>query len=100
MKKKIACSFLVLALAVICCGCVVHAYNNPLDYTYYEYKDSYEPDITYKKDANDHTPTVYITKYGKRYHKMYCSHAKNVYIILTVSQAIDRGYSACYYCCY
>ena len=63
-------------------------------------QEKYEPDIRYKKDEDDFSPTVYITKYGIRYHKRYCSHAKNVYIILTVKQALNKGYTACYYCCY
>lgn len=100
MKRKIAVSFLILIVAIMCCGCGIRTPSNNASYNNSSYQEEYEPDITYKKAENDHTPKVYITRTGKRYHRFGCSHAKNLYIILTVSQAIDRGYTACYFCCY
>lgn len=104
MKRRIAVSFLILIVAIICCGCGSATSSNTISNNSHiyqsRYEDEYEHDITYKKDENDHTPTVYITKSGKRYHRFGCSHAKNLYIVLTVSQAIDMGYTACYFCCY
>ena len=104
MKRKVVCSFLILIVAIICCGCGVEtrtkSISNYQQSSSYEYEEKFESDITYKKDADDYTPKVYITRYGEHYHKPYCSHAKNVYIFLTVRQAINKGYTACYYCCY
>ena len=103
MKRKIVVSMLILIISIICCGCDYNSTNSDIDNNYtssYEEKYKYEYDITYKKDADDHTPTVYITRYGKRYHRFGYSHAKNLHIVLTVNQAIGRGYTACYYCCY
>lgn len=95
MKKKVIGTLLILIVAIICCSCgpetkYKNISNSP--------DSSFEND--YEQNENDTSPIVYITKYGKRYHKPYCSHAPNVYITLTVKQAIDKGYSACYYCCY
>lgn len=106
MKRKIAISLILLIIAVCCCACGQETrYKSTNNYTTSSYEkieqdeeDSVR-DIRDQKDADDHTPTVYITPHGKRYHKPYCSHAKNVYMFLTVRQAIERGYSYCYYCC-
>lgn len=105
MKRKIAVTLLLLIVGIACCGCGVQTEYQIDDYHYVTYESEYDDnhvarDITYKKQADDCSPTVYITRYGKRYHKQYCSHAKRVYLFLTVWQAIDKGYTACYYCCY
>lgn len=41
---------------------------------------------------------VYITRTGKRYHIDYCSYAKNPYDYMTIYEAKNEGYTACYYC--
>lgn len=93
MKKKIITSLVILIVAIICCGCNV---NNKADNS-----NCNTPQISYNQDEeNDITPIVYITKSGKCYHRFGCTHAKNVYTTLTVKQAIKRGYTACYYCCF
>ena len=100
MKKIIAVSIITLITIIMCCGCTYTSANSEIDNNYvpsYEYE--FEYDITYKKDTDDLSPTVYITEYGRRYHRFGCNHAKDPYMKLTVRQAIDRGYSCCYFCC-
>ena len=99
MKKKFAISLILLIVALMCCGCSLETKQKTISNSSYSSQSAYEKDITYKKDADDTSPEVYITKSGKRYHRFGCSHAKNIYIILTVRQAIDRGYTYCYFCC-
>ncbi len=95
MKKKIVGTILILIVAIMCCACGPETRYKTTNNN--SYNNSYEPD---KDIEPDHSPMVYITKYGTRYHKFDCSHAKNIYITLTVKQAINKGYSACYYCFY
>jgi hypothetical protein len=107
MKRKIIGTLLILIVAVMCCACEVETQtkttNPPTNcedyYDNYE-EDEHEFDITYKKDKDDHSPAVYITEYGKRYHTPYCYHSKNAYMKMTVKQALDRGYTPCLKCCY
>ena len=109
MKRKIAVSLLMLIIAIMCCACAVeppteqtysHFDKDFEDYDDYDDFEEYEFDITYKKDKDDLSPTVYITKYGERYHTPTCHYTKKAYMKLTVRQAIDKGYTACYFCCY
>ena len=109
MKRKIAISLLTLIVALMCCGCTSEIPPNQTYFTDYEIVedyngnatyDEYEFDITYKKDKDDLSPAVYVTKYGKRYHTPSCHHTQNAYMRLTVKQAWDRGYTPCYFCCY
>lgn len=105
MKRKTVVAILIVIVAIMCCGCGIETQykstsNYSSKYSQNVEDDEFEDDIRYKKEDNDHSPTVYITRCGKRYHRPYCSHAKTVYILLTLNQAIDRGYTACYYCCY
>ena len=99
MKKKLSISILILIVSIICCGCAVNTIEKTCSYTP-SHSYQHEDDITYKKDANDHSPVVYITRTGARYHRFGCTHAKNLYVKLTVRQATGKGYTACYYCCY
>lgn len=99
MKNKIFVSIITLIIAIMCCACTSETQQKSTTYTPPP-ADEYEYDITYKKEENDHSPVVYVTKYGKRYHKSSCHHSANAYMRLTVWQAIDRGYTACYFCCY
>ncbi len=108
MKRKIGISLVLLIISICCCGCLQEANYEDISYQSPSFsKDYLEPiekddsvrDITNQKDADDYTHTVYITPYGTRYHKPYCSHAKNVYMFLTIRQAVERGYTYCYYCC-
>lgn len=105
MKRKILGSLLILIVTIMCCGCAVENQTQTTStsnksYERYEEHDEYEFDITYKKDKDDHSPVVYITKTGKRYHTPTCHHTKNAYMKLTVKQAWDRDYAPCYFCCY
>ena len=44
--------------------------------------------------------TVYITRHGERYHKQNCYHIKNrISSALSVSEALEEGYTACKTCC-
>ena len=43
---------------------------------------------------------VCVTKYGSKYHIDDCPYAKNTYEILNLSEAEQRGYKPCSYCCY
>ena len=97
MKRKVVVSMLILIIAIICCGCGPETrYKSTGGYPSYEH----ESDISDKKDEDDYSPEVYITKTGKRYHRFGCSHAKNLYVVLTVKQAVKKGYEPCYYCCF
>lgn len=116
MKRKIAISFLILVVAIMCCACgpetryksmsnnkSPNSFYEQEDDTYDDYQnneDKYEYDITYKREKDDHSPVVYITKTGKRYHTPNCHHTQNAYMKLTVKQAWDRAYTPCYFCCY
>ncbi|PRZ19578.1 hypothetical protein [Flavobacterium granuli] len=42
--------------------------------------------------------TVYITKTGKKYHDIDCSHLKYSSISIDLGQAIERAYEACKVC--
>lgn len=53
---------------------------------YYNYETEYEI-------------IVCVTKYGTKYHIDDCPYAKNTYEILDLSEAQDRGYKPCSYCC-
>lgn len=92
MKRKIVTSLLILIVAIICCGCGVETRQKTIT----KYTNS---ETQYEEEEVDLTPTVYITKYGERYHRFGCTHAKNLYLKLTVKEATKRGYTACYYCC-
>ena len=103
MKRKIAMSLVLLIAMLMCCACGIKTenennYNNP--YSDYNQYDQYEFDITYKKDKDDISPAVYITKHGEKYHTPYCHHSQNAYMKLTVKQAVERGYTPCLICCY
>ena len=102
MKRKIVGTLLILIVAIMCCACGVETQTKqttPPPEIYEEY-DEYEFDITYKKDKDDHSPVVYVTEYGERYHTPTCYHTKNAYMKMTVKQAWDRGYTPCLKCCY
>jgi len=99
MKRKIFASIIILIVSIVCCGCNIMSeqdYNSDNQSYGESYNDSSEP----IRADDDLTPVVYITRYGIRYHRFGCSHAKNLYIKLTVRQAISKGYTACYFCCY
>lgn len=114
MKRKIATALLLIFVAIISCACAsttipqkqnstqqdkpCEDFNGYTDYD--EDCEDYEFDITYKKDKDDLSPTVYVTRYGERYHTPLCHYTQNAYMKLTVCQAIDKGYTACYFCCY
>ena len=47
----------------------------------------------------DVSETVYITRYGERYHKQQCYHIKDRMVTaLTVSEAVEDGYTPCKTC--
>lgn len=43
-------------------------------------------------------PTVYVTRYGHRYHTANCTHAGRNLVPMALSEAKGKGYSPCYYC--
>ena len=101
MKRKVIGTILLLVVAIMCCACAVETQTKTTTPPeIYEEYNEYEFDITYKKDENDHSPVVYVTEYGKRYHTPNCYHSKNAYMKLTVKQALNRGYTPCRKCCY
>ncbi|MBQ8522037.1 MAG: hypothetical protein IJ458_00045 [Clostridia bacterium] len=92
MKKKVIVSLLILIVAIMCCGCGIETEQKIIsNNSSYEKKDDY---------INDVTLTVWVTKYGERYHVPGCGHVKKVYRKLTVKQAKLRGYTPCFHCCY
>lgn len=95
--KKAFVALIVLMVACISCGCSI----KPKD-TVYKSTDNYnvQDDATESDSNKESGVKVYITKTGKRYHRFGCSHAKNLYLVLSIDNAINKGYTACYYCCY
>ena len=70
-------------------------FNYNINYTVPNYSNN--NDQTYNYDYSNY---VYITKTGESYHRDNCSHAKKSAGSMSRSQAIKKGYRACYYCCY
>ncbi len=48
--------------------------------------------------VNAKAQTVYVTKYGKKYHTSECRYIKNSAIEIDLSDAVARGYDACSVC--
>ena len=98
-------SFIVIVMAA--CWCkpedrnTANSINRPdfdynINYTVPKYENQeYAQTFNY-----DYTNSVYITRTGDCYHIGNCSHAKKSAGSMSRSQAIKKGYRACYYCCY
>lgn len=109
-------SFIVVAMGLCLCQPSENTNTNTIkkpefnynfNYTIPEYKEqneqptfNYDFPNDYEEDFNyNFSNYVYITKTGKCYHIGYCSHAKKSVGSMSRSQAIKKGYRACYYCC-
>lgn len=56
-----------------------------------------EGEIDYHESINGDTGGVYVTKFGKKYHKENCSSVSERFMI-SYNDAIDAGYEACARC--
>ena len=51
-----------------------------------------------KADAASGSTTVYITEYGERYHSYSCQYLRQSCIAISLSRAVERGYTRCSVC--
>ena len=51
-----------------------------------------------KVDAASGSTTVYITEYGEKYHSYSCQYLRQSCIAISLSRAVERGYTRCSVC--